>query len=217
MDSLQSYESGHGDALCPIAKEAEKSFMGDHLRVGPVSTEEYRRRQDIIDEKMAALLQAITLSSSTDSCQHIIQPLQFQSTTRQDGPQINGSIASLVEVHSNRASAASPHTANSFPAIITSHGTPTNRDQRILPRSASPKPVPIPGISISDLGHGPTAWRKAIQQWEEPDPSTGLVALKNWPREWYTGAMRTHTGAKRTTRKAIADEYNRLVLSRCHF
>ncbi|KAJ7898823.1 hypothetical protein B0H14DRAFT_3554223 [Mycena olivaceomarginata] len=31
VDSLQSYETGHGDALCPVPHEADKSFMGEHL------------------------------------------------------------------------------------------------------------------------------------------------------------------------------------------
>lgn len=206
VDSLQSYESGHGDALCPIAKEAEKSFMGDHLRVGPVSTEEYRRRQEIIDEKMAALLQAITLNA-TNSYQHVIRALQSTADTGLDGPQTRRQITP----EGPPGQASGPHTSDhevTPPALF-----PTQSQQLATTASpATPKPIPIPGVSISDLGHSPSAWRKAIQQWEECDPATGLVALKNWPKEWYTGVMRTHTGAKRTTRKTIADEYNRSVI-----
>ncbi|KAJ7933625.1 hypothetical protein B0H13DRAFT_1480033, partial [Mycena leptocephala] len=31
LDSLQSYENGHGDALCPVPQEADKSFMSRRL------------------------------------------------------------------------------------------------------------------------------------------------------------------------------------------
>lgn len=34
--------SGHGDALCPLTGEAEKSSMGDHLLVEPLTINEFR-------------------------------------------------------------------------------------------------------------------------------------------------------------------------------
>lgn len=199
VDSLQSYESGHGDALCPISKEAEKSFMGDHLRVGPVSTEEYRRRQDLVDEKMAAIFQAISLNITSTHRSRIpqvgigITETELQSTVRD-----NLEILSMPPHTFDTTSENSAEFESTVPLPAAS------------PRStALPKPVPIPGVSISDLGHGSTAWRTAIRQWEDKDPLTGLVGLKYWPREWYTGVMRTHTGAKRSTRKIIAEEYER--------
>ena len=42
VDSLQSYESGHSDALCPVQREADKSFMGDHKLFEPVTVNEFR-------------------------------------------------------------------------------------------------------------------------------------------------------------------------------
>jgi len=70
--------------------------------------------------------------------------------------------------------------------------------------------APIPGVSIPDLGHGESAWLKAVKQWEEGDSSIGFKALKDWPKSWYTGVMRTKFGAKRSNRKIIALEYERL-------
>lgn len=37
IDSLQSYETGHSDALCPIQREADEWFMGEHQGSRPVT------------------------------------------------------------------------------------------------------------------------------------------------------------------------------------
>ncbi|KAF9060331.1 hypothetical protein BDP27DRAFT_1385591 [Rhodocollybia butyracea] len=43
MDSLQSYETGHGNTLCPLRLEPAKSFMSDHSLDQPVTTNDFRR------------------------------------------------------------------------------------------------------------------------------------------------------------------------------
>ena len=41
VDSLQSYETSHSDALCPVQWEAEKSFMGKHKLFEPLTVNEF--------------------------------------------------------------------------------------------------------------------------------------------------------------------------------
>jgi hypothetical protein len=55
------------------------------------------------------------------------------------------------------------------------------------------------------------AWRRAVDQWELGDPSVGLIPLKNWPPQYYTGAMRLVTGTLYSNRKLLAMEYRRYV------
>jgi hypothetical protein len=74
--------------------------------------------------------------------------------------------------------------------------------------SRSPSALPIAGVSIPSLGYAPGAWRRALKQWTEADPQTGL-ALKDWPAAWYTGLMRTTTGSVRSRRQVIFEEYKR--------
>lgn len=77
--------------------------------------------------------------------------------------------------------------------------------------TAYAKPVrnlPIPNVSIPQLGRAPGAWRRAIKQWEDKDPATN-IALKDWPAEWYSGDMRTITGSKRSQRQIVFDEFVR--------
>jgi hypothetical protein len=68
--------------------------------------------------------------------------------------------------------------------------------------------LPIAGVLVPDLGHGSGAWKRAIKQWEECDPTT-KCPLKDWPKEWYTGVMRTVTGSKRSQRQIVFEEYER--------
>ena len=75
-------------------------------------------------------------------------------------------------------------------------------------RSVLPSSLPIAGVSIPSLGHAPGAWRRAVKQWTEVDPQTGL-ALRDWPAKWYTGLMRTTTGSLRGQRQIIFEEYER--------
>jgi hypothetical protein len=183
IDSLQSYETGHGDALSPVPSEADQSFMGDHILVKPVTTEEFRMFTTTLLEALRP--GPVTLGNphhESHILQHHITALHSEITAGH---------------HSDSTTSACSRPSNSQ----ESHAA----DALVCP---DPKPIPLPGVSIPDLGHAPDAWRKAIQQWEEPDPSTGY-ALKDWPVEWYTGVMRLKTGAKRSNRKLIAEEYQR--------
>jgi len=42
LDELTRYEKNHRDALCPIPREAERSFNGDHILTAPVTAAETR-------------------------------------------------------------------------------------------------------------------------------------------------------------------------------
>jgi hypothetical protein len=56
VDSLQSYESGHGDALHPIPLDPEKTFMGDDLALKPLTNHEFYRFKNSLDEKLDAIV-----------------------------------------------------------------------------------------------------------------------------------------------------------------
>jgi hypothetical protein len=58
FDSLQSYESGHTDALCPIQNEPDESFMGDQKALGPVTNEEFHLFSMALFDTVNSLVQA---------------------------------------------------------------------------------------------------------------------------------------------------------------
>ncbi|KAF9055226.1 hypothetical protein BDZ89DRAFT_1097924 [Hymenopellis radicata] len=53
------------------------------------------------------------------------------------------------------------------------------------------------------------AWRMAVKQWNEVDPSTGY-ALKNWPESWYQGRAAGQMGNTRNGRELVAFAFENL-------
>ena len=212
VDSLQSYETDYSDALCPIPTEADKSFMGDHILVQPVTTNEFQ----MFSTAIFSMLQ-----SANSFVPH--------PTTLTRGPPINSFMApEMLPASAATANVTDPwfhaqqtapcptelvHNVNTNPVDSLSvsadltHLTPdsdTNMDRTF--REATN--LPRMDINIPDLPRSKGTWEQAIAQWFEIDPTTG-IALKDWPEEWYTGPMRRKTGSKRSHRALIAGEYQR--------
>ncbi|GBE88122.1 hypothetical protein SCP_1203520 [Sparassis crispa] len=96
-------------------------------------------------------------------------------------------------------------------APVQTGGTSTRTPvSAVLPHGGRPVPA-LRGVCIPDLPRPSrgSAWREAVKQWEEVDPTTGY-ALKDWPQEWYTGVNRVSFAQKRTDRRMVALEYERL-------
>jgi len=212
VDSLQSYESGHGDALHPIPLDPEKIFMGDHLALKPVTNEEFFWLKHSIgighiDEKLDAVMStvasAMAPSSDLVSCavperSHMLCIHQSPST------RISYHHSDCVQVPS--LPTLIPSSVDLLHHVRSGSGSVIIADQS---EAGTVSTLPISGVSIPDLGHGPGAWRKAIKQWQEVDPVTNLCVLKDWPKNWYTGVMRTVTGSKRSQRQIVFEEYER--------
>ncbi|KAJ7083872.1 hypothetical protein C8R44DRAFT_651755 [Mycena epipterygia] len=199
LDSLQSYETGHGDALCPVPREADKSFMGEHLLVKPVATGEFRS----VAAEIITQLGKINLNPSTcTTCSHT--------------PRLGDSNCPTANSQSG-ASAASVRSSTPTPMLpVHVGGVPQHRepDEPLPPNSIpllSDRVVIIPGVFIPDLKKGDDAWLHAVHQWEHGDPEKGLTPLRDWPRAWFSDGMRRVTGSKRSQRKLIFDEYERYV------
>ncbi|KAJ7753850.1 hypothetical protein B0H16DRAFT_1544129 [Mycena metata] len=187
LDSLQSYETGHGDALCPVPLEADKSFMGDHLLVRPVATEEFRT----VTSQIITHLTKLSLTPPACVCVHGSQdvPNSMASSGHHQFP------ASATTGRNTGAVLRLPSTAqpNRTP-------TPPARDESPIsnPTQLSERVEIIPGV-------------------EYGDPAKGLTPLRDWPCEWYSGGMRKVTGSKCSQRKLIFDEYERLQRSEAEF
>jgi hypothetical protein len=194
LDSLQSYDMGHSDALCPVPLEADQSFMGDHLLVRPVATEEFRS----VTSQIITHLTKISLNPPACVC--CCHPPDAGRSVPSGSSQL---LASSTGDRTGRVSAQL-----SLPNRVP---TPPLREESPVLGSIpiSDRVAIIPGVAIPNLKKGETAWLDAIQQWEHGDAAKGLMALRDWPAEWYTGGMRRVTGSKRSQRKLIFDEFER--------
>ncbi|KAJ6458538.1 hypothetical protein C8R45DRAFT_843762 [Mycena sanguinolenta] len=201
MDSLQSYETGHSDALCPISREADQSFMGDHQLVKPVATEEFR----LVSAQLLKTLEELKLGNQTvthvagPSTSLVAQPAGGHSSAPMNTQNLD---AASVITHNLRP----PTEAPTLPAT-SNHPVVTPADVNL---PLSKRVEIIPGVFIPDLKKGDFAWRDAVRQWEEGVPQDNVRPLRDWPTAWYTAGMREVTGAKRSQRKLIAEEYYRL-------
>ncbi|KAG1805102.1 uncharacterized protein HD556DRAFT_1437265 [Suillus plorans] len=217
LDELTRYEKNHRDALCPIPREAERSFNGDHILTAPVTAAKTRelkmsfdRQLDSLSGKVRAVLDKLALASVSPSCCSSLSP----------PPSLTIPLSRIPTLIT--PSSQAPSSANSTPPLPTTPSLQSNRVEVTEPppaclmpvvppaHSGAAKAAPIPGVGIPDLPRGPDAWRAAVKQWEDPAAFIGSKALKDWPEDWYSGMMRTITGTKRNMRKVIALEFHRM-------
>jgi hypothetical protein len=195
VDSLQSFENSHGGALHPIPIDPANFFMGDDSAMKPATSEEVRQLAASVNRTAA------TLSSTVHS-------VLSQATIARNHPP----PASHIGSSQNYEAWNSQNTAISHQVDLTGSAargcSVSSFDSQSGGSSMLQSSPPIAGVSIPSLGHAPGAWRRAMKQWTEVDPQTGL-ALKDWPAKWYTGLMRTTTGSLRSQRQVIFEEYER--------
>ena len=215
VNSLQSYETGHGNALCPIATEADKTFMGEHVNQAPPSTEEIRQWKMSMDRTLGNVVSEIVGQVTAVFAETRL------STSPSPEPNLESLLSSSVGApmpqerslmqhrgHSVRHS-SNPYFAdapNRQTSSISSNSSVDTLVTEAQSPSDSPK-FPIPGVVIPDVKN----WHDVVQQWEIGDAST--MALKDWPKVWYQGGMKRFTGSLYSQRKTIAKEYERCVIS----
>ena len=191
VDSLQSFESRHGDVLHPIPTDSVNFFMGNHTVMAPATNKEIHQLSASISRDIHALATTVESAfSKTTIQQDISQPM----------------IGEVTEVRTvggtNTAGYEHPglnHQPNMSDATSQQHSSSGSHR-----RSASAPP--IADVSIPSLGRAPGAWCRALKQWIEVDPHTGL-ALKDWPAKWYRGLMKYKTASLHSQRQVIFEEY----------
>ncbi|TCD65482.1 hypothetical protein EIP91_002566 [Steccherinum ochraceum] len=129
------------------------------------------------------------------------------------GPAINsqapGPASSLLPGQMVTAFAGIQLSGPSTSALPTERNLGPNTYQANGTMQSTPQ-IKYPDAVIPSLGglKGVEVFRTAMKQWYEVDERTNL-ALKDWPKEWYTGEMRKVTGSLYGQRRMVAEEYER--------
>lgn len=238
VDSLQSYETSHSDALCPVQREAEKSFMGEHKLFEPLTVNEFRTISSsithTIKETINTAIASIVVPGHSD-------PPAGQRPSRV--PTANHQEMVIGNVCRTQLLALPTATEPDSAMPPTSHSTPLPPLRSIFPRlrdSASEhlqlpglhcfpasqpaaqtttkdkakalSPCPHPLWIIPDLPRGAKdAWRQAADQYENGIPQLNLPPLCSWDEKYYKGAMRSYNAMKISIWKTIAEEFARSV------
>ncbi|KAF8060132.1 hypothetical protein FPV67DRAFT_1423798 [Lyophyllum atratum] len=218
LDSLQSFENGHGDALRPVPTGFSDSFLGERTEAAPVTAAEVRELKRSVDEKIDSLDQniekkmdvmvtqitsALTATHFPISHAALSPPSSFPERRQHVVRTARTVSAPYLPRFASTISRSSSESASNVDSI-TDDPEPSEQSKQ------SPRPAPIPGVFIPNLKPGADAWREAIKQWDEGDVTIGFKALKDWPVEWYTGSMRTFTGTKRRDRQLVVLAYEKV-------
>jgi hypothetical protein len=177
--------------------------MGDDLALKPLTNHEFYRFKNSLDEKLDAIvISTAALATGPPTTSNHTGPERTQTLINQSRTRIGHapygriSESALVSIP-----IADPVEDSGCTLPVNGLATTTATVRRTLN-------FPISGVLVPDLGHSSGAWKRAIKQWEEYDPTT-KCALKDWPKDWYTGVMRTVTGSKRSQRQIVFEEYER--------
>ncbi|KAF8695767.1 hypothetical protein AX14_001656 [Amanita brunnescens Koide BX004] len=193
FNSLQDIESDHRDALCPVQRELDKSFMGEQKQLQLITNKDFQ----VFSRSFFTCMNSLKASLIPLTCLPFPgQPAAFPTA---------GTMVPYVGQHAkaiaNPSVTADSHGPFAFDvqqqaALGRAPSTSLIKKTRIASGS---RPAPIPGSTIEDLPRGANAWRAAIKQWDEH--------LKDWEESKYKGDMRLVNGMKYKLRETIAVEF----------
>lgn len=183
IDSLNTYEKGYSDALCPSFKNGS---FGQSELAAPIT------KSDIP-------LLAKSVVSAVHSCGG---PVSYPSAPNFSST--GYSVNAPVDFPS-----IPPLNASKVVNLSIQASAPLPEKSPVEKKGLGYKNDPLPGVYIPNLSRNEGAWREAVRQWEEGDLEKGLKPLREWPKAWYTGDMRLRTASKRNSRQRIWEEYER--------
>ncbi|KAF8575388.1 hypothetical protein K439DRAFT_1623622 [Ramaria rubella] len=183
-EHLYYYEEGHGDALRPIPREADVSFLGEHAETRPATKNELRA---IIGAQLDNMRRELAESYHSQHSQiSLPTPAPIECRGEQNTSGRNMPITLPPAAASTHIDRATPNAHSGTDAI------PCNLCIPLLP------------------GTGPmnARWKRVVKDWEEVDLSRShYIPLKDWKASWYTGPNRTCFGVQYHKRKLIALEF----------
>lgn len=165
--------------------------------VQPICTDEVRRMFAVQSFQIMAAVRETMLS------------LAFPTSD----PQQSATLPSLITKALTRPPFNPLHNSTSFVIEPDRRGIPQAipTSQSISsPPSQSDRPAPDSSHIIPHVARGEAGWRQVVSDWQTPDPTRSLlVALKDWPKEWYSGSSKVSktVGSLYSQRRSIALEY----------
>ncbi|KAH7903318.1 hypothetical protein BJ138DRAFT_1107775 [Hygrophoropsis aurantiaca] len=152
LDDLTQYEKGHGDALCPVPRQANQSFNGDHILTNPTTGAESRELKLSMDRKLDSLVVVVAEEVSATFSRALHQfslppsepPSCGSSRTSAyfpaSSPPIIAATSSPPPLPTTALSSQSSHQSHSAPPLPVLLG----RIQSTSRQTASPQLAPAP-------------------------------------------------------------------------
>jgi hypothetical protein len=226
FNSLQSLESDHRDALCPVQRDRDQSFMGNEKVLQPLSREEFQLLgKNLVDHMndnmnnnmnnfmkdvkamLAPLVQQVPTTSPATAldpcttCGHVVVP---HLTTNHLGTlSLAPAISAQASNTGTSLSYSAPPPVPASAPLAQPQSPQSSRRWEARREAHRRRPPPVPGAVIPKLPRGPNAWRAAVKQWDDE--------LKDWEDDKYKGNMGDVNGLNRRMRELIAKEYDKYV------
>ncbi|KZT23167.1 hypothetical protein NEOLEDRAFT_1070129, partial [Neolentinus lepideus HHB14362 ss-1] len=183
LDELYNYEEDHSDALCPIAREADKSLMGEAALKRPVSVADFHELAARLEERNPLVISQAIQQGVTTSLATILTPL----------------IHALPATTPPFALFSQPLNF-CFPTVSP---MPQLAPYQPLPAASSP-PRKNPAWIIPTVPTGSRGWEFVVRDWEHADQHRSLhVPLRDWTEE----QIKQGGAAIYSYRKTIATEF----------
>ncbi|KAF8202083.1 hypothetical protein K438DRAFT_1581786, partial [Mycena galopus ATCC 62051] len=172
LDSFQSYESGHSDALNPFRTEPDKTFMGEHTLLQPATKAELQlfgeqiltkldhvtNTPNVLPSNTLTAALAVLLSSLTGLSSDVPAGQRFFETSGTRSPAVT--------------TVADPCAGNFLPSVAQDDKVMNMAsDSSAAPNWTNSDAVPIANTIIPNAGRSNTAWKRAIDQWYHVDPA----------------------------------------------
>jgi hypothetical protein len=164
LDELTRYEKNHQDALCPIPREGDKSFNGNHILTAPITAAETHELKMSFDcklnhlsSKVKEVLDKLTLAPASSSYSSPSPP--------PSQPQAPISISTSVS---------------------SSQSLQLARGHQVTAASTIPTPVPMGSTSSSPLP-------RTIPTSQAPPPPTAVSAVLQQKRQLPSLALGSQT------------------------
>ncbi|KAF8071966.1 hypothetical protein FPV67DRAFT_1779081 [Lyophyllum atratum] len=224
IDSLNSREKSHMDMLNPAGpSNVDKSFNGEYVPFPAPCALPSAQETGVAHGNVPTRLSPACACANQPMRTSLPDTSVFASRSSPPSSTVRAfmSLPSTATVTTCAASAPRTHpTSVAMGAGLTASATTS-----LLPTSSSSgyNPYPPPEISpplstilVPNLGRRKGAWRRALDQWYNPDEKT-KIAMKDWHREWYQGDDNKGLANLRSGRQTIAEEFEACGGTHAHF
>ncbi|KAJ7447440.1 hypothetical protein FB451DRAFT_1536093 [Mycena latifolia] len=218
LDELNTYEDDYSGMLLPVQDDTDATFLGEGSSLAPATTEHISLLHRSLSTDIRTVSADIrTVSGAVDKLCLAMAGVQYSHAPAFHPP----NLSVLHQSQSAPPVAAFSLTRPLIPITLTanrSHPLPFVNTSN-TPSSPPPRGRPLPNkhLAVPDVpirlpdgsrSHKRDSWRIIVRHWTEGDPAHGLTTpLRDWPKEWLTGANRQFFAAKHQQRRVIATEY----------
>ncbi|KAN0075252.1 hypothetical protein V8E55_011275 [Tylopilus felleus] len=208
LDELHAYEGDYSNALAPIQQEIDQSLVGEAALVQPMSTKELRMVHSLLAD-MVNIAQSVHALMEIHVGGRDVNPSATAPILPWSRKQPTKPLTIVIPPHkSSGAPICAASTTGSW--TMASGSSPHSQAQAVVQVATSDlNDIPTMGLYIPNVQTLTVdGWRDMVRHWVHSAPEPGLeTPLKDWPKEWLTGANQHKFTMEHYNCSVIAKEF----------